>query len=801
MKLHNLFCIAAAIVPVCSFAQIHKEITLRDGWTFSFNGGQSQQVILPHDWAISGDFDKEIDISRQQDTSEKGTVTIEATGVTGALPWIGEGRYQTSFKVPKPYKYAELLFDGAMSEPNVIVNGKEAGHWAYGYNAFRVDVTPYLNANKTNTLAVHLKNLPRSSRWYPGGGLYRPVKLILYGDNAIDTWGICVTTPKVSDTEAEVRATVKLRESFTNGLKVDFTILDNKGSEVIKSSGEFDTKGEAQAIMSLKNPRLWSPESPSLYTLRTRVVKDDKIYDENTTRFGVRSISFTKENGFQLNGKTRKIKGVCMHHDLGPLGAALNAAALARQIKILKDMGCDGIRTSHNMPSTMLTDLCDSLGMLVMAESFDSWKEGKTENAYSRFYDEWWKKDLTNLILNHRNHPSIIMWSIGNEIPEQEKAVGAERCRKMVALCHRLDPSRPVTAGMNSSYAVLNSGFAQALDIFGINYHVWDYEGVIDSIPQGFILGAETASALSSRGVYHFPARLYRGHAYSDGQCSSYDYECVPWGNNPEEDGFLQDDKPWVVGEFVWTGFDYLGEPTPYNDYWPSRSSYFGIVDLAGIPKDRYYWYRSRWNNDEKTIHLLPHWTWPGREGQLTPVICYSNYDEAELFINGKSQGRVKKDPSRKYSRYRLKWNDVRYEPGELKVVVYDNNGNAAGEQIVRTAGKPVKVVATPDRTTLKADGDDIAFVTVKLVDAEGNECPTATHRMNFAVKGAATYQAACNGDATSLEPFEKPTMKLFSGALVVLVRASKKAGTATLTITDEDDKSIATTVDFSIKK
>ena len=323
----------------------------------------------------------------------------------------------------------------------------------------------------------------------------------------------------------------------------------------------------------------------------------------------------TKEHGFLFNGATRKIKGVCMHHDLGPLGAALNKAALIRQIKILKEMGCDGIRTSHNMPSTMLTDLCDSLGMFVMAESFDSWKEGKTQNAYSRFYDEWWEKDLTNLIFCHRNHPSIIMWSIGNEIPEQNSAAGAERCRNMVALCHKLDPTRPVTAGMNSDMGVLRSGFAQALDIFGINYHIQKYEEIIDSIPQGFILGAETASALSSRGVYKFPVRYQYLPQYPDLQVSSYDYESVPWGNIPEDDGFMQDDKPWVVGEFVWTGFDYLGEPTPYFDKWPARSSYFGIIDLAGLPKDRYYWYRSRWNTSDNTIHLLPHWTWPGREG------------------------------------------------------------------------------------------------------------------------------------------------------------------------------------------
>ena len=802
MKNYKLLCIAAAFAPMLSCAQVHKEQTLRDGWTFSFNGGEFKEVVLPHDWAISGNFDKELDIKRRTENQGGKEVKIENTGETGSLPWIGKGEYRTTFKVPKHYTHAELLFDGAMAEPEVYVNGQKAGFWLYGYNAFRVDATPFLKeGGKANELVVKLKNVENSSRWYPGGGLYRPVKLILSGDDAIDTWGVCVTTPKVSKSEAEVNATVQLRKGSSSGLGAEFAILDDKGNVVAQGTGNFGTQGEAQTTMTLKLPRLWSPESPSLYTLRTTVKKDGKTVDENLTRFGVRSFSFTKENGFQFNGVTRKIKGVCLHHDLGPLGAALNKAALIRQIKILKDMGCDRIRTSHNMPSTMLSDLCDSLGMFVMAESFDCWKEQKNANGYNRFYDEWWAKDLTNLILNHRNHPSIIMWSIGNEIPEQNSKEGAERCRRMVELCHKLDPTRPVTAGMNSDMGVLRSGYAQALDIFGINYHIQKYEEIIDSIPQGFILGAETSSALSSRGVYKFPVRYQYLPQYPDLQVSSYDYECVSWGNIADDDAWMQDDKPWVVGEFVWTGFDYLGEPTPYNNSWPSRSSYFGIVDLAGMPKDRFYHYRSRWNKEDTTIHLLPHWTWPGREGQVTPVICYSNYDEAELFVNGKSQGRVKKDVTRRFGRYRLKWDNVKYEPGELKVVVYDKSGRVAGEEVVRTAGKPARIVLEADRTTLKADGDDIAFVTVKVVDANGVECPTADNQLNFKVSGAAKYQAACNGDPTSLEPFEKPTMKLFNGALVVLVRASQKKGKATLTVTDASDKKLSASLSLNIEK
>lgn len=802
MNTFKIFCLAAVFSPVLSSAQIHREQVLRSGWTFSRNGEKPIEVVIPHDWAISGEFDKENDIVRYETNRDGKTETVELTGLTGALPWIGEGEYRTTFKVSRPYTHAELLFDGAMAEPEVYVNGSKAGYWAYGYNAFRVDATPFVTSDgKANTLTVKLRNVGQSSRWYPGSGLYRPVKLILSGDNAIDTWGVCVTTPKVSTSEAEVHAAVQLREGFSTGLRAEISVLDEKGTEVARSDAGFGNDGSVKAAVSLKFPHLWSPESPYLYTLRTRVIKDGKTVDENSTRFGVRWFSFDKEHGFRFNGATRKIKGVCLHHDLGPLGAAVNKAALVRQIKIMKDMGCDAIRTSHNMPSTMLTDLCDSLGMFVMAESFDSWKDGKTENAYNRFFDEWWEKDLTNLILNHRNHPSIIMWSIGNEIREKERPEGAELCRRMVELCHKLDPTRPVTAGMDSDFGVLRSGYAQALDIYGINYHVGSYETLIDSIPQGFILGAETSSDVSSRGFYKFPVGSHPQKLYPEGQCSSYDYEYNTWTNTPDDDAWLQDDKPWVVGEFVWTGFDYLGEPTPYNEYWPSRSSYFGIVDLAGLPKDRFYWYRSRWNKEETTVHLLPHWTWPGREGQVTPVICYSNYDEAELFLNGKSQGRVKKDPSRKYGRYRLKWNDVKYEPGELRVVVYDKTGAVAGEQTVRTAGKPVNIVAEADRSVLRADGDDMAFVTVKMTDANGNECPTVSNSLRFSVSGAARYQAACNGDATSLEPFERPEMKLFNGVLVVLVRAGYKAGAATLTITDAEDKSITTTVNLRVEK
>lgn len=791
----------ALVVSFSSFAQVHQTITLREGWLFSKEGAPFQRVTVPHDWAISGEFDREIDLWKSETVENGKKVVHESAGNTGCLPWPGKGEYKTTFKVPRRYTHAELLFDGAMSEPEVYVNGKLAGKWACGYNAFRVDATPFLKAGD-NEVTVKLTNKELSSRWYPGGGLYRPVKLVLSGDDAIDIWGVSVTTPKVSRSAATVSADITLREGCSEELDAEISVLDEKGKTVL-SKEETVSHGRLNTQMELVRPELWAPESPHLYTLVTCLKKNGKVVDENHTRFGIRSISFTKEKGFQLNGETRKFKGVCLHHDLGPLGAAVNKAALIRQIRIMKEMGCDAIRTSHNMPSTMMMDLCDSLGMMVMAESFDSWMTGKTANAYNRFFKEWAERDLTNLYLNHRNHPSIVMWSIGNEIPDQATKAGVDACRRLVSLMHELDPTRPVTAGVDKVEDATRSGFINELDIPGFNYHTHCYETYIDSLSKGFLLGSETASTLSSRGVYHFPVVLTtNGSTHADRQVSSYDLYSGNWSNVPDYDAWYQDRKPWVIGEFVWTGFDYLGENYPYNaeGMWPSRSSYFGIVDLAGLPKDRYYYYRSRWNTKDATLHLLPHWTWPGMEGKNIPVMCYTSYPEAELFVNGKSMGRVKKDSTKLFAANRIKWMDVKYEPGELKVVAYDAEGNRREEKVVRTAGDPVRLELTPDRQVIKADGDDISFVTVRMLDEAGNECPNADQQLLFSVKGA-KFQAACNGDASSLEPFEKPQMRLFHGELVVLVRSTKKAANAVLTVTCKERPDISAQTNIKIEK
>ena len=798
-------------------------------WQFSRDSLHWQNVVIPHDWAISGPFDKKWDLQCVAIEQNGETEATEKSGRSGALPWIGKGYYRTIVTVPDGYDAAELLFDGAMSEPVVKVNGKVAGEWKYGYNAFRVDISDFLRTQSTPrelTIEVGLQNVEESSRWYPGAGLYRPVTLIATSKAArIDDWGIMTQT---TDIHLEKRDMAKLRvevpiANYQKGMCVVLTLLDADGKTICNGVPVPMHDGKAQTSIMISNAKLWSPETPYLYQIRATLydgkgnpsLYDDmgSIIDEKTIKVGLRTVKVSAERGFELNGVSRKLKGVCLHHDLGPLGAALDKSALIRQIRILKDMGCDAIRTSHNMPSAMQMEVCDSMGMMVMAESFDMWIYPKCKNGYSRFFKEWALKDITNLVLNHRNHPSIVMWSIGNEIPEQWDAdAGVYWAKKLQDTIHELDPTRPVTQGMDHAEDALKSGFAQVMDIPGFNYHLDKYEKNMEKLTTGFLLGSETASTVSSRGVYKFPVELsdYSQYAsYSpnydssvaktgDGQCSSYDVQWCPWSNLPDDDFMVIDDRSYTIGQFVWTGFDYLGEPTPYDEYWPARSSYFGICDLAGLPKDRYWLYRSQWNKQDHTLHILPHWNWTGREGQVTPVYVYTDYPEAELFLNGKSQGRIKKNPdvhtliapiptvngkqstinSSLLDRYRLRWNDVVYEPGELKVVAYDAAGNAVQEAMVATAGEPADL-----QLDIEPIEGDLAFVKVSLVDEKGIFVPTASDNLIFEVTGEGSFKAVCNGDATSLEVFTEPHMHLFSGELVVVVKLGKTSGATMLTV------------------
>ena len=791
--------------------------------TVGYDDRKWQMVNVPHDWAISGPFDKEIDKQTVAIVQNGEKEATEKTGRSGSLPWIGAGWYRTTFTVGKDCQRAVLNFDGAMAEPVVYVNGKKAGEWKYGYNAFNVDVTPFINKDgSANMLAVHLQNVEESSRWYPGAGLYRPVTLIETQQQALDEWGVNVNTLKIGGGLVVAELTANAINVDKTKYAVEFGLTTDKGavSRVLCTIGD---DGAARYIGTYDKVTPWTPENPKLYDLTVSLYSlkngvKDKLVDRQVKKIGFRTVKCSADGGFQLNGVTRKIKGVCLHHDLGMLGAAVNKAALIRQINLLKGMGCDAIRTAHNMPSQMQMDVCDSLGMMVMAESFDMWIYPKCKNGYARFFNEWSDRDIENLVRANRLHPSIVMWSVGNEIPEQGMKNGAKILRHLQEQVRKFDATRPITNGMDRIDNALNTGFAQVADVPGMNYRTHLYNKAHDNLGQGYVLGSETASTVSSRGVYKFPVKRADGKAYDDGQCSSYDTEACWWSNIPEEDWLLQDEKPWVIGEFVWTGFDYLGEPTPYDEYWPSRSSYFGIFDLAGLPKDRYYLYRSRWNKDAETIHLLPHWTLPGREGEVTPVYCYTNYPTAELFVNGKSQGKISKrtdvksgsgkdgkisdinDPA--IDRYRLRWNDVKYEPGEIKVVVYDKAGKQVGTKTVRTAGKASTVSLTGDLGAaikpLKADGDDMTFITVNVVDKDGNLCPDADNQISVSVTGAARFRGICNGDATSLEVFTRPTMKAFHGQLVIGIQSNGKTGDAVVKVSGKGIK--AQTVKINVK-
>ena len=781
------------ITTQVAFSQVRTVQELDVNWKFqkginneafqvNFNDSKWETVTVPHDWAIYGPFDKEVDKQSVAIVQNGEEVASEKTGRTGALPHIGTAWYRNKFTV-RQYKKGKkviLLFEGAMSEPQVYLNGKKVGEWAYGYSYFYFDVSEFIQDGE-NTLAVEVSNKEFASRWYPGAGLYRKVSVIVKNKESINQWGTTITTPIISNEFANVHVKTEITGENTH---IVTAVFNAEGEQVAieKTSTQFGN----QFIQNIKvtNPSKWSPENPYLYTAKTQLFVDEILKDEVSTRFGIREIKYEANKGFSLNGEVRKFKGVCLHHDLGPLGTAVNKAALRRQLTILKDMGCDAIRSSHNMPSLEQLELCDEMGFLFLAESFDEWAVPKVKNGYNRFFDEYAEKDIVNLVRATKNHPSIVMWSSGNEVPDQWGTAGVKRAKWLQDIFHREDPTRPVTVGMDQVKATMESGFGALLDVPGLNYRVHLYEEAFEKFPQGFILGSETASTVSSRGIYKFPVVQEKMKQYDDFQSSSYDLEACSWSNVPDEDFVLQDDKPWVIGEFVWTGFDYLGEPTPYDESWPSRSSYFGINDLAGLPKDRYYLYRSRWNTSDETLHILPHWNWKGREGETTPVFVYTNYESAELFVNGKSMGIQKKNHATPQNRYRLMWMDVKYEPGTLKVVAFDKKGKPVAEKEVKTAGKPYKIVLSPDRKTIKADGKDLSYVTVSVVDKNGIECPTATDQLKFKVTGNGTFRAACNGDATSLELFHIPTMKLFSGKLVVTVQSKTQVGAIQLKVT-----------------
>lgn len=798
-------------LPLFAIAQVRTVQTFEKGWKFTrednsqfsdaqYDDTKWQTVTVPHDWAIYGPFSADNDMQKLAITQDGQKTAMEHSGRTGGLPFTGVGWYRLKFDIPSfaSGKKATFVFDGAMSHAHVYINGQKVGYWPYGYNSFHIDATPYMRIGEKNTLAVRLENDTESSRWYPGAGLYRNVHLVINEEAYIPTWGTQITTPVVKKEYAKVNLKTCLAIPAGRAFSAYRIVTELKapnGNLVFtneKQGTKYDDNIFEQDFI-IEAPVLWSPDSPTLYTAVSRVYEGNMLKDEYITSFGIRSIEIIPDKGFFLNGQRTVFKGVCNHHDLGPLGGIANEAGIRRQIRILKDMGCNAIRTSHNMPAPELIRACDEMGMMVMVESFDEWKTPKLKNGYHKIFDEWAGKDLVNLLHQFRNSPSVVMWCIGNEVPDQVNSnLGPKLTRFLQDICHREDPTRPVTQGMDAPKAVVSNSMAAIMDVAGFNYRPQMYADHYKKLPQQIILGSETASTVSSRGIYKFPVVRGAMKKYPDHQSSSYDVEHCNWSNLPEDDFIWHEDKPYTIGEFVWTGFDYLGEPTPYYTDWPSHSSLFGIVDLAGLPKDRFYLYRSHWNKTVETLHILPHWNWEGREGQITPVFVYTNYPSAELFINGKSQGKRTKDLSvtienstdstsvanfKRQRRYRLMWMDTRYEPGVVKVMAYDKDGNVMAEKEIHTAGPPHHIELMPDRSQIKADGKDLSFITVRVVDKNGNLCPLAENEITFKVKGVGIYRAGANGNPASLESFQIPRMKVFSGMMTAIVASTDKPG------------------------
>lgn len=805
----NIF-LSTILLGLSSLSLAQTTQTLEKNWKFTrednknfsqvaVNDKKWQSVTVPHDWAIYGPFDIENDVQRTAIKQDGQVAPIEHSGRTGGLPFVGVGWYRTSFDVAdfNADKKVFIQFDGAMSNAEVFVNGQKAGEWHHGYNTFFLDVTPFVKV-KNNTLAVRLENLTQQSRWYPGAGLYRNVHVIVKSKTHIPIWGVKLTTPEIEKDFAKISIKTEVESQNVSNIEVETDIFNPKGEKIAsdrKKYNEFIINNEFQQEIYVKNPLLWDIQQPNLYKAVTKIYENGTLKDTETTSFGIRKIEIKPNDGFYLNGRKIKFQGACMHHDLGPLGGAVNEAAIRRQIKIMQDMGVNAIRTAHNMPAPEYVRIADEMGMMLALESFDEWAIPKVQNGYHLYFKNWAEKDLTNLVRHFRNNPSVVMWFIGNEVEEQSVEEGAKVARWLQDIIHKHDGTRPVSNGMDRPDHVFKNNMAATMQVAGFNYRPFRYQEAYKKLPQQLILGSETASTISSRGVYKFPVERKSMPKYADQQTSSYDVEHCGWSNLPEDDWIQHEDLPYAIGEFIWTGFDYLGEPTPYYSEWPAHSSYFGAVDLAGLPKDRFYLYRSHWNKDAETLHILPHWNWEGREGQVTPIFVYTNYPSAEVFINGKSQGKRTKDLNipldgsytkeaqqsfERQKRYRLMWLDTKYEKGEVKVVAYDKDGKAVAEKVMRTAGKPHTLRLTADRKVITANGKDLTFITVEAVDKDGNLCPTADLSVQFKVSGQGSYRAAANGDATSLEQFHLPKMKLFNGKLVAIVQSSEKVGEIT---------------------
>ncbi|WP_066630840.1 beta-galactosidase GalB [Labilibacter marinus] len=801
--------IIATLLQSCNKVNFVEDKDFNDNWLFfkgqaedaqqvTFDDSDWRALNLPHDWAIEGPFDNKYNAR------------------TGGLPVHGTGWYRKHFKIKKEDdgKSIAIEFDGAMSNAQVWVNGEFAGKRPYGYIGFEIDMTPYIKFGEENVIAVCLQPEDLSARWYPGAGIYRNVRLKINNKLYVPQYGTYITTPEVSKQEATVQLQTHIKNA--NGSEksavLHTEIFDPNGitiktiqSDIVIQSG---TTGTVNQNIKVENPLLWDIYVPNLYKAVSQIKLNGTIIDEYVSTFGIREIDFSREHGFRLNGKTVKLQGVCMHHDMGPLGAAINYRAKERQMEIMKSMGVNALRTSHNPPSPELLEICDKLGIVVQVEAFDEWEIGKVPNGYNKYFKKWHERDLRDMIKRDQNHPCVIMWSIGNEILEQGRKDGWKVAKKLTDICHDQDPTRPTTAGFNYFPAPFNNKLSDYIDIIGLNYWPLEYDDVMEMNSKYIVYGSETSSQTSSRGVYHLPIEALPQK--ESNQVSSYDgIVGPPWAYPPDVEFEQQEKNTKSLGEFMWTGFDYLGEPTPYggrdnsthgywNDNWPSHSSYFAPVDLCGFPKDRYYLYQSQWTT-EPMVHVLPHWNWKGMEGDSIPVFAYTNCEEVELFVNGVSVGKKVKGvdltpiPAEYHgvelgtymSKYRLNWK-VPYQPGSIKVIAYTDGKEQASKEI-KTSTEPAKVQLVADRTIIDADGRDLSFITVSVTDKEGNQCLTANNSIKFDISGQGTIAAVGNGNSASLEPFQADNITLFNGLCLLVVKSNDKKGEINITASSEN--------------
>ncbi|MBU2881732.1 DUF4982 domain-containing protein [Psychrosphaera sp. B3R10] len=797
-RLAKSILILVTLVSTNLWAKVDRE-SFNNDWLFykgqqhgaelaNFSDDKWRKLDLPHDWAIEGPFDKAY------------------SARNGGLPVFGTAWYRKHFKLPTDLsrKVVSLTFDGVMANSQVFVNGHKVAERPFGYIAFQIDITPYINLHgKDNVVSVKLSPENFSARWYPGAGIYRNTWLEINDEVHVKQWETVVSTPIVKPSIAVVdyKTTIANSGYSDQNVEVITEIVTTEGKVITRANKAIAIAGKSELNVSHKldisKPRLWDINDPYRYRVVTKIMRNGAIIEQESEPLGVRQIEYKANDGFWLNGRRVQIQGVCLHHDNGPLGASVNTRAIERKFEIMQEMGANSVRTSHNPPSPELVELADKMGVLLQVEAFDMWEIEKPSviNGYNKDFPKWHETDLRDMVKQYRNNPSVIMWSSGNEVHEQKEKDGWKLAKRLNDIIHDEDPTRLVTHGISMYPFPVENGFAEQVDIKGFNYKAYKYGELKEKHPDWIMLGTETSSVVSTRGVYHFPIEKYRKHVSK--YVTSFDVVTPPWAYVPDLEFENLKNTPAVMGEYIWTGFDYLGEPTPYggrdhgnkfywNQDWPARSSSFGAVDLVGFKKDRFYLYQSQWT-DTPMVHVLPHWNWPNKIGESIPVMAYTNAEEVELFVNGKSMGKkvkgvdtvrlpvsLKYDKSVKHfdSPYRLRW-DVKYQPGTVKVVAY-NQGKVVAEKTIHTAGNAAKLSLTPDRTEIDADGYDVSYITVEVQDKNGNMVPNADNKIQFNVSGAGEIAAVGNGDSATEEPFIADYRRAFYGKAMLIVKSKK---------------------------